>query len=102
MLMRVNPSENINPSIVLSRSDRLNTIDGLIFSDGLTRISIAPGRSELSFLNLNSMDGVIGRNTFRAAGIGSLDLALDKHFSINEHQSLLFRVEAFNIFNRVN
>jgi hypothetical protein len=84
-------------------TDRLNTINGLIFSDGLTRISIAPGKSEADFLAiLDSTNGVVGRNTFRAAGIGSLDLALDKQFLINESHRLLFRVEAFNIFNRVN
>jgi hypothetical protein len=83
-------------------TDRLNTMDGLMLADGLTRISLAPGRSELNFLAPNSMNGAVGRNTFRAAGISSLDLALEKQFSFKESQRMLLRIEAFNIFNCVN
>jgi hypothetical protein len=46
-------------------------------------------------------------NTFGTCGVGNirgpwlktLDMSLQKGFTINEHKSLLFRVDAFNAFN---
>jgi hypothetical protein len=86
-------------------TDRLNTTDGLIFSDsGRARIALAPNVSPLSLLAIstrNPQGGAVGRNTFRAAGLAALDLALTKNFSIKENH-LSLRMEAFNLFNRVN
>ena len=45
-------------------------------------------------------DGAIGRNTFRAPGIASLDLALNKRFLLTERQQVELRAEMFNAFNR--
>ena len=47
-------------------------------------------------------DGAVGRNTFRAAGISTLDLALTKTFPVRERTNVLLRAEAFNAFNRTN
>lgn len=44
----------------------------------------------------------VGRNLFRAPGIASVDLALNRKLKITERQSLEFRMEAFNLFNRSN
>src|SRR4030095_11988531 len=47
-------------------------------------------------------DGSLGRNTFRAAGIASFDMAVVKKLSLTERQTLLFRAEVFNMFNRTH
>lgn len=91
-------------------TDRLNTTNGLILSDsGRTRISIAPGTDPFSFLALDSknplfkqLNGSVGRNTFRAAGIASVDLALDKQFKFHENHGVTIRMEVFNLFNRTH
>lgn len=44
---------------------------------------------------------IIGRNTFFSDGIATTDLALMKSFRIAGRQSLIFRLEAYNAFNRV-
>ncbi|MCX6610412.1 MAG: TonB-dependent receptor [Acidobacteria bacterium] len=72
-------------------------------SDRRIRVALAPGVNPLSMLALDGRDGAVGRNTFRAAGLGSLDLALTKSLSVSEagHRVLL-RAELFNALNRVN
>jgi Carboxypeptidase regulatory-like domain/TonB dependent receptor len=42
------------------------------------------------------------RNTYRAPGISTVDVALNKHFRFTERQRLEFRTEVFNLFNREN
>lgn len=100
----VNTSFDINLDGNLT--DRLNTLNGLILSDGgRTRIQLAPGVTSFDLLarpsTTNPQNGAVGRNTFRAAGIASLDLALEKGFAIRESQ-LKLRMEAFNLFNRTH
>jgi Carboxypeptidase regulatory-like domain/TonB dependent receptor-like, beta-barrel len=46
--------------------------------------------------------GDLGRNTLRGFGAWQEDLALRRTFTITERVSLLFRLEAFNIFNHSN
>ncbi|MBI4855003.1 MAG: carboxypeptidase regulatory-like domain-containing protein [Acidobacteria bacterium] len=100
----VNTSLDIN--LDGNRTDRLNTLQGLILSDkGRSRINLAQGTS---FINLlarpiisNPQNGGVGRNTFRGAGIASLDLALERKFIIKE-TNLKLRLEAFNLFNRTH
>ena len=53
-------------------------------------------------LPLRPRNGAVGRNTFRAAGIASLDLALTKQFPLSSSANLDLRVEAFNLFNRTH
>jgi hypothetical protein len=43
-----------------------------------------------------------GRNTFRAPGIATVDLAANKNFRFGERHRLEFRTEVFNLFNRTN
>lgn len=40
-------------------------------------------------------------NTLRTPGIANWDMALFKNFPVYENMTLNFRVEAFNLFNRV-
>ncbi|HKG20971.1 MAG TPA: hypothetical protein VKC34_03665, partial [Blastocatellia bacterium] len=42
------------------------------------------------------------RNNFRAPGMSSVDLAFNKTFRFNERNSLEFRTEIYNVFNRTN
>lgn len=46
--------------------------------------------------------GTVGRNSLRGPGYASLDLALFKNIPITEQFRLQFRVESFNVLNRVN
>ena len=46
--------------------------------------------------------GNLGRNTVRGFGAWQEDLAIRRTFTITERVSLLFRAEAFNIFNHSN
>jgi len=43
--------------------------------------------------------GTLGRNVFHGPGILNTDLSISKQTHITEHQSLMFRFEAFNFFN---
>jgi hypothetical protein len=49
-----------------------------------------------------TLAGEAGRNLFRAPGIASVDISLNKYFRFSENQSLEFRTEVFNVFNRSN
>jgi hypothetical protein len=46
--------------------------------------------------------GTGGRNAFRGPRFFSLDISLAKRFRITERQAILFRAEAYNLFNNVN
>lgn len=88
-------------------TDRLNSIMGLQISDeGPVRIKLQNGVSPLSLIALpdtdNPNNGAIGRNTFRAAGIASVDLAITKKIVLRENTGLALRMEVFNLFNRAH
>ena len=46
--------------------------------------------------------GNLGRGTFRGPGLASLDLSIFKNIALTDKSRLEFRVECFNIQNRVN
>jgi Carboxypeptidase regulatory-like domain/TonB dependent receptor-like, beta-barrel len=46
--------------------------------------------------------GNAGRNIVRAPGLFQTDVALQKRFTLNGARNFEFRLEAFNVFNRVN
>lgn len=46
--------------------------------------------------------GTLGRNTFRAPGVSSVDMGLSKSFTYRERVNTMFRFEAFNALNRTN
>ena len=47
-------------------------------------------------------DGNLGRNTLIGPGFTNFDFALVKNTALTERVNLLFRLETFNLFNRVN
>jgi hypothetical protein len=88
-------------------TDRLDTTRGLTFFDeGRVRIVRDPSLPFTAFLApldpINPQNGSVGRNTFRAQGIASVDLGLAKRFLFGDDGALTVRGEAFNAFNRTH
>jgi hypothetical protein len=81
-------------------TDRLNTRVGFReVNDGPLRFEFADPLNQLASLG-NA--GAEGRNTFRAPGIATLDLAVTKHFRFQETRDLELRAEFFNVFHRTH
>jgi hypothetical protein len=84
-----------------SATDRLNKSSGIVRIDrGPMRFS--PSGSLEDYLAAPGTNGAVGRNTFRAPGIASLDVSLVKKFRLREGFLLEARAEAFNAFNRTH
>jgi hypothetical protein len=82
-------------------TDRLDSLGGLQILDERQR-RLALTALPTSLLAPLRQNGRIGRNTFRAAGVAKTDLAVFKNFRFRNEQSLLFRVEVFNLWNRTH
>jgi hypothetical protein len=95
----VNTSYDINLDGNLT--DRLDTLNGLQILDRRQQRLALTGTAT-SLLAPLGRDGRVGRNTFRAAGVAKTDLAVFKNFRFRNEQSLLFRVEVFNLWNRTH
>lgn len=95
----VNTSFDVNSDGNLT--DRLNTLNGLSFTDDRQQRLIL-NASSVSLLAANRQNGAVGRNTFRAVGILNTDFSLIKNFRLKEGQSLVFRTEVFNLWNRTH
>ena len=80
-------------------TDRLNRMDGFIETDRGPQRLILP---DFFFRAGAFQNGKVGRNTFRARGVAKTDFTLVKTFRVKEAQSLVFRVEAFNAWNRTH
>src|SRR5205814_8924191 len=75
-------------------TDRLNRTDGFQFASHTARpIQIKSGVSALDLIAPARNQGLVGRNTFRADGIASIDLAVTRKVALSETKSLDFRVE---------
>ena len=81
-------------------TDRLNGRAG--FSEVGKNEVIFEFANPSSQLSALGNDGAVGRNTFRAPGIATMDLAISKRFRFTENQTLEFRAEFFNLFNRTH
>ena len=104
----VNTAFDVNGDGLLT--DRLATTTGLLGpavgrsisgASRTTLLALAPGVSPASLLATKG-DGAVGRNSFRAGGMASIDLALSKTFAFRERYRLAWRVESFNSANRSN
>ncbi len=93
----VNTSYDLNLDGNLT--DRLDTTAGIAVL-GERREKIRVNVDPTSLLAEFGQNGRVGRNTFRASGINRTDLALIKNFRVTETNFLVFRFEAFNLFNR--
>ena len=67
-----------------------------------TSIELSPGVDPLSLVAPRGEPGKVGRNTFRAQGIATLDLALSRSFFLAEETTFNVRMEVFNLFNRTH
>ena len=77
-------------------TDRLNGRAGFReINDGLLRFEFADPLNQLASLG---KAGAEGRNTFRAPGIATLDLAATKHFRFQETRDLELRAEFLMYF----
>jgi hypothetical protein len=83
-------------------TDRLDTTDGLAITGNGRRPLLLTTNVPTSLLAPFGSDGHIGRNTFRAGDIVSLNMAFIKDYHITERQQLTLRVEVFNFINRAN
>ena len=83
-------------------TDRLDTLDGLIVTGNRRQPLQLAVAQPTSLLAPFGQDGSIGRNTFRAGNILSLNMAFIKDFAIHERQHLTLRMEIFNFINRAN
>ena len=85
-------------------TDRLESQQGLIMDKGSAHpIRLGPGVSLHQLRGAPfAATGRVGRNTFRAPGIASLDAALTRRFRLSEEGRLELRLEAFNLFNRTH
>ena len=95
----VNTSFDINLDGNLT--DRIETTNGLELTD-TRQVRLTLTRDPGSLLATIGTNGQVGRNVFRSSGVAKVDLTVIKNFRVSETNSLVFRVEAFNLFNRTH
>lgn len=83
-------------------TDRLNTTAGIVETGDRQQPLRLTTTNTFSLLAAPGTDGSIGRNTFRAGNVLSLDVAFIKKFAITERQNLTFRMDIFNFIDRAN
>lgn len=82
-------------------TDRLNTLNGLTLLDD-RRVKLQLGTTSVNLLAPLGANGSIGRNTFRASGIARTDMAVIKNIQLGGSHFIVFRAEAFNLWNRTH
>ncbi len=81
-------------------TDRLDSLAGLaVDADDARPIRLEADTSLLSLVAPTGADGRISRNSFRADGIETVDLAVWRRFRIAEPATVDLRMEVFNLFN---
>lgn len=71
-------------------------------ADRRVRLRMTQGAETTDLLAAAGQDGAVGRNSFRAAGMASVDLSLTKLVPVTERVGLQIRMEGFNVLNRAN
>jgi hypothetical protein len=94
-------------SSVYSLRPNLVTTASAVYGHTLTKSNSALGgylnASAVSAPTGDQLFGNAGRNVLRGPAMSQLDLAVHKKFTLfTEHQSLEFRMEAFNVLNATN
>ncbi|HEX8070419.1 MAG TPA: TonB-dependent receptor [Pyrinomonadaceae bacterium] len=82
-------------------TDRLDTLDGLVITGNRRQPLRLTTDEPTSLLASFDEDGRIGRNTFRAGNVLSIDMALVKDINF-KGQRLSLRMDVFNVLNRAN
>jgi hypothetical protein len=84
-------------------TDRLNTAAGILKTgDRSQPFGLTAGINPFSLLAPFGQDGAVGRNTFRAGNLLSLDMAVIKQFRFSTARRIDLRIEFFNLVNRAN
>jgi TonB dependent receptor/Carboxypeptidase regulatory-like domain len=83
-------------------TDRLNTLNGLVITGNRRQPLQLTVAQPATLLAPFGQDGQIGRNTFRAGSVLSLNMAIIKNIAVKERQRLTLRMEIFNFINRAN
>ncbi len=99
----VNSSIDVNNDGILT--DRLNTTTGIQeIGHGVVKYVLPSGSVQdgkvSSLLAPPGQNGSVGRNTFRAHGIATVDLGVFKTFNFGEQRAVELRGEFYNLFNR--
>ena len=82
-------------------TDRLNSTSGIRVTGDRAQPLILTG-NPTSLLAPIGSDGAVPRNSFRAGNLWLTNAVVIKTFSFSETTKLVFRTEAFNLFNRAN
>lgn len=85
-------------------TDRLQTMTGVrAINEGSLRYEFPSSfAAQRALLAADRSDGSVGRNTFRAPGTATVDLAANKSLRFGKAQAIEFRAEVFNLFNRTH
>jgi hypothetical protein len=83
-------------------TDRLNSTAGITVTGNRSQPLRLTTANTFSLLAPIGSDGSIGRNSFRAGNVLSLDVSFIKPWKISERQSLTFRMDIFNFIDRAN
>jgi hypothetical protein len=83
-------------------TDRLDSTDGIRLTGDRRRPLLLTTNDPLALLAPVGQDGRVGRNTFRAGRVVELNLAGDRKLRFDERQTVVIRVEVFNVLNRAN
>jgi hypothetical protein len=84
--------------------DRPNNPSSSIARGGYSRQEFLAGIFPASAfpIPIKGTNGNLGRNTFTGPGYQEIDMSLEKVFIVKERFHIQFRIEAFNVLNRVN
>jgi Carboxypeptidase regulatory-like domain/TonB dependent receptor-like, beta-barrel len=94
------PNGNNNPTHPQNASNYFDTSQYLWAPNCITTACIGATNGYIGFFT-----GNLGRNTLTGPGVANVDFTLSKEFSLSklsESTKLQFRMEAYNLFNRVN
>jgi hypothetical protein len=84
-------------------TDRLDRVDGIeLASNDPQPLRLRSGVRPLDLVAPKRGTGSVGRNTFRADGLATIDVALSRSIPLRGATALTVRVEAFNLFNRTS
>jgi hypothetical protein len=86
-------------------TDRLDSLTGITITGNRQQPLVASQQvrdNPSLVLARVGQDGRIGRNSFRAGNVFISNVAVIRNIRFTETQSLVFRMEVFNLFNRAN
>jgi hypothetical protein len=94
----------VGNSISSERSDFVNPNGGIFDIPSSTPGEPPSVDDKLEYFGIPKpvQNGDLGRNTYEGPGFASVDFSLFKDVALKESARLQFRVEFFNLFNRVN